>query len=80
MEWARAHGHVVLTHDLDFGILLALTAAGSPSVVQVRTRDVTPEHLVRLLPPVLRAHETALEAGAIVTLDEANARVRLLPL
>jgi predicted nuclease of predicted toxin-antitoxin system len=25
MAWARAQGHVVFTHDLDFGILLSLT-------------------------------------------------------
>ncbi len=80
MGWARAEGFVVLTHDLDFGILLALTGAGSPSVVQVRTQDVTPQHLVPLLVPVLRQHERALAAGAIITVDEAQARVRLLPL
>jgi predicted nuclease of predicted toxin-antitoxin system len=37
MGWARAHGHVVFTHDLDFGILLSLTQDTGPSVVQIRT-------------------------------------------
>ena len=41
MAWARQHGHVVFTHDLDFGTLLALTQAEGPSVIQVRTQDVT---------------------------------------
>lgn len=27
MAWAREHGRVVYTHDLDFGTLLALTGA-----------------------------------------------------
>jgi predicted nuclease of predicted toxin-antitoxin system len=42
MAWARAQKHVVFTHDLDFGTLLALTRTGSPSVIQVRTQEVTP--------------------------------------
>lgn len=44
MEWARASGYVVFTHDLDFGTLLAITQAEAPSVIQVRTQDVTPRH------------------------------------
>jgi predicted nuclease of predicted toxin-antitoxin system len=45
MGWAREHEHVVFTHDLDFGTLLALTRASGPSVIQVRTQDVLPQHL-----------------------------------
>lgn len=32
MAWALANHHVVFTHDLDFGTLLALTHARGPSV------------------------------------------------
>jgi predicted nuclease of predicted toxin-antitoxin system len=42
MRFAREH---VFTHDLDFGAILAHTQAGQPSVLQVRTRDVSPDHL-----------------------------------
>ena len=45
MTWAREHVHVVFTHDLDFGTLLALTRASGPSVIQVRSQDVLAEHL-----------------------------------
>jgi hypothetical protein len=31
MAWARENGHVVFTHDLDFGTLLALTRASVPA-------------------------------------------------
>ncbi|MFB3892252.1 MAG: DUF5615 family PIN-like protein [Phycisphaerae bacterium] len=31
MSWAAANGHVVLTHDLDFGAILAATGAREPS-------------------------------------------------
>ena len=37
MAHAKAHGFVVLTHDLDFGAILAATRAEGPSVVQIHT-------------------------------------------
>jgi predicted nuclease of predicted toxin-antitoxin system len=33
MGWALANSHVVFTHDLDFGTMLALTHAAGPSVL-----------------------------------------------
>lgn len=79
MSWARARGHVVLTHDLDFGALLALAGLTGPSVVMVRAQDVMPDALgVRVL-AVLRTHGKEIEQGALVVLDDANARVRVLP-
>ena len=43
LRWARERNCVVLTHDLDFGVLLSMTQQAGPSVIQVRTQDVTPE-------------------------------------
>jgi hypothetical protein len=40
MQWARQHGCVVFTNDLDYSALLAATRASGPSVLQVRTQDV----------------------------------------
>jgi predicted nuclease of predicted toxin-antitoxin system len=79
MSWARANGCIVFTHDLDFGILLALTQAESPSVIQVRTQDVFPEVLGNRLVKVLQEHQSVLEKGALLTVDEGKARVRVLP-
>jgi predicted nuclease of predicted toxin-antitoxin system len=80
MAWARARGHVVFTHDLDFGALLAATRANGPSVVQVRTHDVLPEHLETVVVSTIRAYEAQLERGAIVTVEYARRKVRLLPI
>ena len=79
MAWAREHGHIVFTHDLDFGVLLAVTRAESPSVVQVRTQDVFPEVLGDKLIRVLQEHQSVLEKGALLTVDEDKSRVRILP-
>jgi predicted nuclease of predicted toxin-antitoxin system len=80
MAWARAHGYVIFTHDLDFGILLALTRARGPSIIQVRTQDVMSTELRSLLSTALRVHEQALNRGAILTIDLVRARIKLLPI
>ncbi len=80
MTWAREHGFVVLTHDLDFTTLLATTSAAGPSVVQVRAQDVLPSHLVSLVVRAIRAQTAELNQGALVTIDDVSARVRVLPL
>jgi len=80
MQWARDNHCVVFTHDLDFGILLAHSKDGRPSVIQVRTQDVSPGHLCPLILSALRAHGEALESGALLTIDESKSRVRILPI
>ncbi len=80
LGWARAHGQILFTHDLDFGAILASAGAVSPSVVQLRTNDVTPQASGTLVLEVLVSFETELEKGALVTVDEEGSLVRLLPL
>lgn len=80
MEWARQNGHTVFTHDLDFGTLLALTQADSPSVIQVRTQDISPEYLGATFVQVLHDNTKILESGALIVLDEGRSRIRILPL
>ena len=80
MRFAQDHDWIVVTNDLDFGALLAHTRAGKPSVFQVRVRDVSPERLAPLVVRVLRQFSAELESGALVSVDEASQRVRLLPL
>jgi predicted nuclease of predicted toxin-antitoxin system len=80
MDWARSNGYVVFTHDLDFGTILALTLAQGPSVLQLRTNNVLPDHVSDVVVAALQQHATDLAAGAIVVIDESNSRVRLLPI
>jgi predicted nuclease of predicted toxin-antitoxin system len=80
MTWAHARGFVVITHDLEFSAILASTAAGGPSVIQIRTQDVLPEALGSHLVRVLEQHRAAPEEGAIVSMDEVVSRVRVLPI
>ncbi len=80
MDWARANGYVVFTHDLDFGTMLALTHANGPSVIQVRGQNVLPDHMTPIVVAALNQHESELAAGALVVVDESKSRVRILPI
>jgi predicted nuclease of predicted toxin-antitoxin system len=80
MAWAMVNEYVVFTHDLDFGMLLALTHSEGPSVIQVRTQDVLPEHLEAMVVEAMKQHETLLEEGALIVVDENTNRARILPI
>jgi predicted nuclease of predicted toxin-antitoxin system len=78
--WAAANGFVVLTHDLDFSAILAATQGLAPSVVQVRAQDVSPEAIGAKIMSALHQMEAELEAGALLSIDDETARLRVLPL
>jgi len=55
MLWAKANGHLLFTHDLDFGAILAATEAEGPSVIQIRAQDISPGHAKNLLLNIIRS-------------------------
>ncbi|MCO6048038.1 DUF5615 family PIN-like protein [Aeoliella sp. ICT_H6.2] len=80
IAWALANDRIVFTHDLDFGTLLALTRATGPSVIQVRGQNILPDHMASLVVAALKQHESDLESGALVVVEESKLRVRVLPI
>jgi predicted nuclease of predicted toxin-antitoxin system len=78
--WAKNNGAVIFTNDLDFSAILAASQANAPSVLQLRTQDLLPDRVADLVISVLRQFETELASGALVSVDTAKARVRILPL
>jgi predicted nuclease of predicted toxin-antitoxin system len=80
LEKARKEGHILLTHDLDFGDLLAASGADLPSVVIFRLRNMHPENVNRHLLKIISQFPKALENGAIITVTEGRLRIRDLPL
>lgn len=79
LAWAKENEYIVFTHDLDFGAILAATKAKSPSVIQIRTQDVTPQVLKDLLFSAIHQYQHLLQAGALIVVDERKSRVRVLP-
>ncbi len=80
MQYARDNGYIVFTHDLDFGAMLAATGASSPSVIQIRVQDVSPQSLAPRFFKVIDQFKPQLTQGALVIIDARKNRVRILPL
>jgi predicted nuclease of predicted toxin-antitoxin system len=80
MAWAAENDFTVLTHDLDFGALLASSTHTKPSVIQIRTRDLLSEQYYATLIDALDRFEEALDNGALVVVEPGRARARILPL
>ena len=80
MDWARNNDHLVLTHDLDFGTILAQTHATGPSVVLIRADETFPSSIGSAVVGALLQCEAELRAGALVVIDVARRRVRVLPI
>lgn len=77
--WARSNGYVVFTHDLDFGAILAATKADSPSVLQLRTQNISPKQIGESVVSAFKQFEKLLDQGALVSIDQKRARARILP-
>ena len=80
LDYAASRRFTLFTHDLDFGLLLAAGKSPRPSVIQVRTQDVLPPAIGAVVLRAIEACRHQLDAGAIVTVDIAQSRIRLLPL
>jgi len=80
MAYAADHEYVVVTFDMDFSAILAATHGKKPSVVQIRSEDVSVQAIGLHLVKALLHTKAELEAGALVTVGPGRTRVRLLPL
>ena len=80
VEYAKQNDYVILTNDLDFGAILAISFGTKPSVVQIRANDVRIEAVGETVAAAIKQSEFELVTGALVTVLPERARVRVLPL
>ena len=80
MALAIADNRVLVTTDTDFGTILALTGAATPSVLLLRgigdSVDERVDALLDVLPRVVRE----LSEGAVVVIEPDRYRLRYLPI
>jgi len=80
-QYARDHGFVLITNDLDFPRILAHTKKAKPSVILLRGEPLVPEVRGEAVLGAIFGCTAELEAGAILTIDWSDRpRARLLPL
>lgn len=77
---AKGRGECVITHDLDYGQLLAFSGDSAPSVVIFRLRRAETRLLHERLTAAWNEIEEPLARGAVVIVEEAATRIRLLPI
>ena len=70
---------IVVTFDLDFGEIVGLAGATGSGVVLLRLRLARQNHLRERLRAAIAAAGAALEAGAIVLVEDARIRIRRMP-
>jgi len=69
----------IMTHDLDFGRIVALSGRTVPSIVTFRLSNMSPASVSFALEAVLIEASAALEKGALVTVTDQGSKVRVLP-
>jgi len=77
---AIAERRIILTFDLDFGEIVALSGGQAVSVILFRLNNSTSPFVIKRWARVLADAADALSAGAIVVVEDARHRVRRLPI
>jgi predicted nuclease of predicted toxin-antitoxin system len=80
LKRAVAEERVVATLDADFHAHLALSQARKPSVIRIRVEGLRAEEFSELLQKVINQCTEDLEAGAIVSVNNFQIRLRHLPI
>jgi predicted nuclease of predicted toxin-antitoxin system len=79
LEFARTENWVVLTQDLDFSMLVALSRYSQPSLITLRLSSAKPDTVTQKLLDVLPQIEEALQEGSAITIQDESIRIRKLP-
>lgn len=77
---ALTEQRIILTIDLDFAQLLAISKQSLPSVILFRLGNENYHEINKRLIEVLNNCQQALETGAIVSVNNETFRVRKLPI
>ena len=80
LKKARDEDRILLTHDLDFGELVAASGEQLPSVIVFRLRNMQPSQVNHYVQRVVTEYRDPLEDGAIVSVAEGQVRSRALPI
>lgn len=80
IEQAAQERRTILTQDLDFSSIIALSGRPAPSLLSLRLNSSKVELVNSVLQRTLPILESDLEQGSIVTVEDQRIRLRRLPL
>lgn len=79
-ELATKEQRIIVTHDLDFSDIVAASGEQLPSVIIFRLDNMKATNVNVFLENIIQRHARELETGAIISVNEKNIRVRMLPI
>lgn len=77
---ARQEHRTILTQDLDFSSIIAITGGREPSLITLRLSSSRVEHVNEVLRRVLPSLESDVRIGMLITVEDHRVRRRELPL
>lgn len=80
LELARSEGRIIITADLDFPRLLAISLAAGPGIILFRGGNYSDLQMCALLDKVLATVPAEILASSICVVDKKRVRVTRLPL
>ena len=79
MDSAAENDLIVVTHDLDFGAILATPMARSPASFRFAD-DVNPDIIGQQVVAAIRQMQAELQTGVLLSVEPGRTRARILPL
>ena len=76
---AIAESRVIVTFDLDFGEIVALSKGRKTGVILFRLRNTRTSFVIQRLSEIIAECPEALARGAVVIVEEARHRIREFP-
>ncbi|MEI6429472.1 MAG: DUF5615 family PIN-like protein [Pseudanabaena sp. ELA607] len=80
LDKARQEERILLTVDLDFAQLLAISGESLPSVILFRLGNVSREVVSRHLLAIVKDYAIELTNGVIISVTDVSIRLRYLPI
>jgi len=78
--FAIEKNYVIITMDLDFGQILAITRSSQPSTIILRLEDPRVKNVNDKLLKILPIIQKELLEGSIIIIEENRIRIRKLPI
>lgn len=80
VQFAKENEEIIITHDLDYGNILAFSGDSSPSVIIFRLRNSHPNNLFSRMINEWNEMESHLLKGVIIIIEDSTLCIRDLPI
>ena len=80
ISFAAGEQRCVITQDLDFSALMALSGRTAPSIITLRLTSAKVDYVNAVLERALPQCATDISAGSLITVEDNGVRCRSLPI